>query len=258
MRTTGLALALVSALSGAAITAAEPRIEGTPQELTDYLPGVPGSVRLVGHGEVEVQADEATMILTIRTEEPSLQNAMQANCTTRDNIVRALKERGIGEKAIDTGKFASAPQFGASASRVKAYRVENTLEVTVTEDKQLQEVAAIVDMYRDIICEGVRFTHSKEDELKLQACALACDEVMRRKAAYEKGLGVRLTPKSFVETPALPEQVVAIRALGTASPDNSPAPLRPLPGRESGVGEYAAFGTITFAVQVSVEFMLQK
>ena len=68
-----------------------------------------------------------------------------------------------------------------------------------------QEIAKIVDRYPEVEYLGLNFKHSKEKELKKQAAEQAIDDLLKKKAEYEKKFGVTLNLRSFSEQTIVPQ-----------------------------------------------------
>lgn len=195
-----LRIVALAALAAPAFTFAEPELKGSPAELSGYLTTVPGTVTITGDAEEKVQADRALVTLKVATEERSLEDALENNDKARAELTKKLIEKGIAEDRIKALSFSSTPQQGFFTDKVKKYKIENFVKVTVTGDQEFRAVAKLVDDLDEVDLGNIEFEHSQKDELQQKVLAKACDEATALKAIYEKHLGVKLTPKRFWPT----------------------------------------------------------
>jgi uncharacterized protein len=187
---------------------AEPEPKGTPSELTAYLRGLQRSItltELTGESKIEAQADKAIVEISVKTENSSLETCLKSNQEMRENIVNELTEAGISVEEINAERFSSTPRYGSFTDKPGKYKARTIVKITVTNKNDLQEIAKIVDVHSEVEYLGLTFEHSKEKELKKQAVDQAIDDLMKKKAEYEKKLGVTLNLRSFSEQTAVPQ-----------------------------------------------------
>jgi uncharacterized protein YggE len=235
---------------------AEPELKGTPSELTAYLQSLPKSITLTGESKVEVQADKAIVEISIKTENSSLETCLKSNQALRASITAKLGEAGIPADKIAAEKFSSTPRYGLFGDKPNKYEVRNLVKITVTDEKDFQQIAKIVDQHQEVEYQGLNFKHSNEKELKKQATEKAFDDLLKKKAEYESKLGITLTPRSFSEQLLLLPQEQVMSGKGGAV-------------RSSSVWSYAKkaalseeetaspFGELVFTANVSGEFELK-
>lgn len=241
---------------------AEPEIKGAPAEIANYLAGQQVQASIAGEAEVKVPADRAVVTLRLSSEHKSLREASQANHQLRTALTTYLTENGIGTERIRSAKFSSTPRTGTWTDKVKSYRLESQLEVTVHDDKEFQIAAGSVDKWTDVTYGGVKFEHSEKDAMRLKAISQACDKAMARKKTYEEKLGVKLSVKRFNESgefrPMMSARYrgdVGLQA-GTAPSFNGRASkVTTLPGEDDST---AAFGELVFKAYVALECALES
>jgi uncharacterized protein YggE len=242
---------------------AEPEIKGAPAELANYLAGQQVQASIVGEAEVKVPADLAVVTLRLTSEHKSLREASQANHQLRAALTTYLTENGVGADRIRSAKFSSTPRTGSWTDKVKSYKIESQLEVTVHDDKEFQTAAGSVDKWSDVTYAGVKFEHSEKDAMRLKAIGQACDKAMARKKTYEEKLGVKLSVKRFSESgefrPMLQSRYWAGGDVGVqrgSAPSfaaKSPN-VAGLPGEDEPT---AAFGELVFKAWVTLECALE-
>lgn len=240
---------------------AEPEIKGAPAELANYLAGQQVQASIVGEAEVKVPADRAVVTLRLTSEHKSLREASQANHQLRAALTTYLTENGVGADRIRSAKFSSTPRTGSWTDKVKSFRIESQLEVTVHDDKEFQTAAGSVDKWSEVTYAGVKFEHSEKDAMRLKAIGQACDKAMARKKTYEEKLGVKLSVKRFSESGEFRPMVQA-RYKGEAGLQGGSAPsfignakaVTTLPGEDEST---AAFGELVFKAWVTLECGLE-
>ena len=236
---------------------AEPELKGTPSELTAYLRSLPKSITLTGESKVEVQADKAIVEISIKTENSSLEACLKSNQTLRAGITAKLTDAGIPADKITAEKFSSTPRYGFFSNKPNKYEVRNLVKITVTDEKDFQQIAKIVDQYQEVEYQGLNFKHSNEKELKKQATEQAFDDLLKKKAEYESKLGITLTPRSFSEQTLFPQEQVW-RDKNYYAGSMRKAELRSAAPQPAVADETASpFGELVFAATVSGEFELK-
>lgn len=176
---------------------AEPEIKGTPSELKAYLAALPGTVQILGEGEVKATADRAIISLRIDNENKSLAAALKLNQTTRAKLAAFLKEQGMGADRIQPVPFSSTQKTRVFSDKVKSHKVSTLVKVTVHGEQEFQAVTRSVDQFEEITYVQSEFEHSDQDALKTKASEKACDDAERQKRSYEEKLGVKLVPKNI-------------------------------------------------------------
>lgn len=180
-------------------TLAVTKLSGTADELLEHLSDMPQLVSISGESEIKVQADRAIASIKIATKNESLQKAWEENNAIRNGIVKKLQAKGISPDDVKGSKFSSTPETGYFSDKVKKYLVENIIKITLKEEAQFKNIAAIVDNMKEVSYLSVEFESSREKELENKALKQACENAVAKKQIYEQTLAVKLTPHSFME-----------------------------------------------------------
>jgi uncharacterized protein YggE len=252
---------LILSIPPAGLVAAEPELKGSPTEVAAYLASQQIHATLAGEAEVKVPADRAVVTLRLSTEHKSLKEASLANQQLRASLTAYLAENGIGAERVQSAKFASTPRTGIWSDKVKSYKVESQLEVTVLDDKQFQIAAGAVDKWSDVTYAGVKFEHSEKEALRIKAIRQACENAMARKKTYEEALGVKLAVKRFIEAGTFrpmgrdyPFRALGVQGGSAPSYAGNPSSVATLPGMEEPT---TAFGELVFKAHVTIECALE-
>jgi uncharacterized protein len=235
---------------------AEPQISGTPSEINKYLQPEPAIVTLTGEGQIYVQADQAIIRILVTTENKTLSEAIQRNETLRNNLTKTLVSKGVPTDRIVSSKFSSTPEQSNWSDKIKNYKVEHQVKVTIENGQQFSAIAALVDQSQEMRLQSVQPEVSDKDEQSAKALAEAFKQVEKRKAVYEQYLGQKLSPKTanetFVQSRPESTQVMA-RVIGNSG--SYPKAATPIPGIAAAeFNPTGFFGEISYRVVVSVDY----
>lgn len=242
----GLALFMAASLA-----IAEPTLNGTPSELTNYLSTPLNTVSLQGQANLDVQADNGIASIKITTEDGALQRSLEKNEKLKQEIVAQMVNKGIAADHIVGSKFSSTPEYGFWSKEARSYRVENVLRITVGNEKEFQIVAGIIDANKEVTYQGLELKHEEESKIKYQLMRMALADVEAKKKIYEAGLGVKLVPKSFSEALGMQPPVSVLRREKTM---------------DSALGSYgsaapeiqASFGESKYSIHLNVEYFVNR
>jgi uncharacterized protein YggE len=228
---------------------AEPELKGSPTDLAQIINAIPKTVQITGESEVRVPAARAVVNLAVITENKSLQEALRLNGDVRSRINADLQQQGIPAERIQTSRFSSTPKFGLWGDKAKSYRVENTMRISVQDEKEFRGAAKVVDNFAEANYSGVEFEYSDQEASKAKAIAQACDNAESRKKIYEEHVGIKLSPKRFtegavVEKEALPPPRKA--DYDSYSKISSPSVQESM----------SSFGEIVYTAKVTVEYQV--
>lgn len=178
---------------------AAPELKGDPNELKKFLYPDDTIISVSANAEETVYSDEATVNLIITTEKDTLSDAMKSNSSLRDKVRAYLIDKGISPEKINNSKFSSSPQYGWFGKKPSSYKIVNRVAVVILDESHLQDIAELSDMHEEIVLSGVTFEHTKKDEYGFMVKEKALAKILKRKAYYEKSLGIVLTPFRFHE-----------------------------------------------------------
>lgn len=230
---------------------AEPEIKGTPGELSNYLSSLPKEVTLVGEAKIEIQAESGVVTLGIRTEDPQLQRSLENNQRLRKEIIAKLASAGVPQGSIKGTKFSSTPEYGIFGKKPNNYVVQNILKITIENEKQLQEVAGIVDHYKDAFFQGITLKEQKKKDIKNQLLNTALANAELRRKVYEKELGIKLEPVRFVENISVEQPFpVAQRLVKSKADYMSNASIGTVEREDLSLGEHVYYGSVQIQYRV--------
>lgn len=176
------------------------------------------TVRLQGEGVVRVAPDQAEVSFAVVTEDDESEVAVEENNRRMEEVVEYLKNEGIEEENIRTGDFnvrpmedwSRDPETGESTRTIHGYRVNNTVEVEITD---LEKAGVIMDgAVRAGANRVSRFNMvvSDEEEYKREARQEAIRKAQEKGGQIASDLGVNLGRiLSFSEDAARPPMIRA-------------------------------------------------
>ncbi len=102
-------------------------------------------IHVSGTGKVTTTPDQAVIVFAVETENADAKVAQQQNAQRMDAVINALKNAGIPAKDIRTAGYNIIPvtesdNRGLTTSKVKYYRVINSLEVTLNDVNRAGEI----------------------------------------------------------------------------------------------------------------------
>jgi len=249
---------LAALLVLAANASAEPELKGNPGELRQFLAPEPNTVVIQGHAEKTAYADRAIVSLVVTTSDRKLAGAIARNHSLRAGILKTLTSAGIASTAIRNANFSSTPEYGWFGHAPERYTVNNRMAVTIDSEAQLETLARIADEAPEIVLVQTDVEHGERKAYLGAVTRAALEEVMQRKADYEKTLGVRLEAVAFdtpdARTHASPgaEAMARKRQIQSVPSGASFAKSAPLPEPAP------AFDEIVYAAEVSVSFRIVR
>lgn len=156
----------------------------------------PGKVTITGTAERTIEADLAVIRLAVNTSDRKLKETLKKNNSIRTDIVTKLSSAGIDADRIHTSRFSSTPNRSSWSGKVKDYFVSSTVWVDVKSEKEMQDVAGLVDEIKEVELNSISFKLNKTEEIVNSLLKDALESVNRRKKIYESELGVKLRPHS--------------------------------------------------------------
>ena len=135
-------------------------------------------IHVSGTGKVTTTPDQAVIVFSVETENADVAAAQQQNAGRMDAVVNALKNAGIPAKDIRTTGYNIIPVTESTDrplvgdSRVKFYRVINTLEVTLNDVDRAGEIVDLAVKSGANRVDRFAFTLSEAKQLEFRSEAL--------------------------------------------------------------------------------------
>lgn len=150
-----------------------------PEESRDKL------IHVSGTGKVTTTPDQAVIVFAVETEHADVKTAQQENARRMDAVTNALKNAGIPAKDIRTAGYNIYPVTESDSrpfgdSKVKFYRVINTVEVTLNDVNRAGEIVDLAVASGANRVDRFAFTLSEAKQLELRSQALNAAVVQAR------------------------------------------------------------------------------
>ncbi|MCG7342619.1 SIMPL domain-containing protein [Sporosarcina sp. ACRSL] len=102
------------------------------------------SITVVGHGEVFVEPDIATIQLEVQTISERLREAQQENARIMNNVLQSLYQLGIPRENIQTAAYTIFPRYDfINGEQVfRGYEVTNSISVKISD---ILQVGTVID-----------------------------------------------------------------------------------------------------------------
>jgi len=171
---------------------AAPELKGSPSELSSYLLDARKIISINGAAETKVEANQANIALTIKNEARSLDAALQENERLQMQVNKSLLEAGINKDKIKAANFSSTPDYGWLKDKPKSYEISREVKVTIVDAVQMRAVAQVVDSIDEVFMGVMNFEDSSKSDNELVTVQKALDNILAKKALYEKTFAVSL------------------------------------------------------------------
>ena len=178
---------------------AAPELTGSPSELSSYLLDARKIIAINGAAETKVEANQATVMLTIKNEARSLDAALQENEKLQRKVNQLLLDGGIGKEKVKAANFSSTPDYGWLKDKPKSYEISREVKVSVSNAAQMRAVARVVDHIDEVFMGTMSFEDGYKSDNELLTLQKALDNIQAKKALYEKSFAVSLALVKVVD-----------------------------------------------------------
>lgn len=152
------------------------------------------TISVTGMGDMEIAPDTGNLSLGFRTMDTDLSKAKAEMTARMDALIEALQQFNISEKDIQTAQLYIYPNYKTSddgKTTLQAYSVSRSITVVF---KDMTQTDAILDASIKAganTFNGLNFSYSKEDELKLEALEKAIQNANNQADFLAQSLGVK-------------------------------------------------------------------
>lgn len=150
------------------------------------------TISVTGNASISIVPDTAKLDIGVTSINKKVEAAQQESNTKMNNIVNALKEKGLEETDIKTSQFSVYPVYDYNSTDIKSYRVENIIQVNI---KDISTIGEIIDLsVKNGANTAYNITYESSNSLDkyLEALALATDNAKKKATAIAKAHGKEL------------------------------------------------------------------
>jgi len=226
-----------AALAASLTLAGAPPLSAPARAQDASLVGSVPTMQVTGRSDLEIEPDELRLALSVVTEggrTEAVDDLTEDNSEKVERVLKALRDAGVAEEDIKTGRFNIYPRYersgGRTAPRIVGYRVENEV---VVETPLIAEAGRLIERAVDAGANqvsSVTFGLRDEQASRADAIARAARNARADAEALANAAGVRLAgvlqisldqPNVGFPSPMLRMQE---RGMAAAQGDSGPAP----------------------------------
>lgn len=158
----------------------------------------PGTLSVVGQGEVHAAPDQAVLSTGVATTAPTAAAALAENAAKMTAVFATLKRLGVPDKSVQTSNFSVSPQYppynanDAGVQRIVGYQVSNQVSVTLDDTKKLGPTLDALVAAGSNQINSVGFAIRDPAALLAKARAAAVADAIARAQTYASAAGVTL------------------------------------------------------------------
>lgn len=191
----------------------------------------PPQIVIVGHGEVKVSPDRATIQVSVQTQAPTAAAAAAENANKQQAVLAALRALGLTNDQLSTVNYNVYPQQRYQEGKepvIVGYNVTNTILVDV---RKLNQVGPVIDAalsHGANMITSLQFYSSNTDAARRTAMAQAIEkaradaEAVARAARGTLGSLLEINVSQYSPNPPQPMMRMDARAAASA-----PTPINP-------------------------------
>lgn len=206
--------------------------EITLTEKTD-VPSTQNTISVVGTGTVKVIPDETFINISVMTERPTTQEAVDENSKITNNVISVIENIEAEELSIQTTGYSMNPVYDYSSDdkppAIYAYRVSATIEVRTKEIEKLGEIISKATEAGATSISAIGFDLSEETKIQTKKEALtgATRDASDKALAIAQSLGLKIEKIIYIsESETLfPGPLLAPPGLGELRAEEAASPV---------------------------------
>lgn len=191
------------------------------------------TISVVGTGKIEVLPDEVFINVTVSTEKPTTQEAVNENSIVANNVISVIEKIDAADLSIQTTGYELQPLYDYTAEdqppRIYAYRVSSTIEVRTTDIDKTGEIIAKATEAGATIISTIGFDLSEETRAltKKDALSEATRDASDKALAIAQSLGLKIEKVIYVTESEVvfPLPLMAPQGLGDVRAEEVTAPV---------------------------------
>ena len=191
------------------------------------------TISVVGTGKIKVLPDEAFINISVLTEKPTTQEAVDENSVISNNVISVIEKINAENLTIQTTGYELYPLYDYTADqeppRIYAYRVITTVEVKTTDIDKIGEIITKATEAGASTISSIGFDLSEETRAltKKEALAEATRDASDKALAIAQSLGLKIEQVVYIsETEVLyPSPLMAPQGFGDLRAEEAAAPV---------------------------------
>ena len=191
------------------------------------------TISVIGTGKIEVLPDEVFINVSVVTERPTTQEAVDENSVITNNLISVIEKIDAENLTIQTVGYELQPLYDYTIEdeppAIYAYRVNTTLEVTTTDINKIGEIITKATESGATRISSIGFDLSDETKsrIKKEALAEATRDASDKALAIAQSLGLKIERVVYIsETEVLfPDPLMAPQGFGEMRAEEVTAPV---------------------------------
>ncbi len=189
------------------------------------------TISVVGTGKVKVLPDEVFINISVLTEKPTTQDAVNENSVIANNVISVIEKIDAANLNIQTTSYELQPLYDYTSEdqppQIYAYRVNTTIEVRTTDINKIGEIISKATEAGATTISSIGFDLSEETRAltKKEALTEATRDASEKALAIAQSLGLKIERVLYIvesevsfPTPLLAPAYGDIRAEEVAAP----------------------------------------
>ncbi len=196
------------------------------------LQDLQNTINVSGEGTIKVVPDEASISLSVQTEKPTTQEAVDENSKITDSVIAAVESTAAENLKIETTGYELYPLYNYkndnSPPEIYAYRVNSIMEARTTDLKKIGEIIAKATETGTTTITSIGFdlTGSTKAQAKKDALSEATRDASDKALAIAQSLGLKIQNILYISenSTSVPIVFKSTQGLGEVASQDVAAP----------------------------------
>ena len=161
------------------------------------------TITVVGTGSSKMKADTGYLYVDVEVEKNNSKDAQQVAAKTMDDVYKSLRKLGIKKDEVETVNYSMnviKDYYGNQPPyQIKAYKVENSIKVTIADLEKVSEVIDAVNKSTYVSIDTLAFGLEDSKKAESEAVVDATSNAKEKAEAIAKNLNVKINGIKSVE-----------------------------------------------------------
>ena len=165
-------------------------------EVEEFAKLTKNTITVTGSGSIKILPDEVSVNISVQTEKPTTQEAVNENSTISEEIISKIEEMDAKNLKIESISYELYPVYDYSSKdkppKIYAYRVINTINIRTTVLEKIGEIIATATEAgaTDISSIGFDITEETRVNAKNDALVKATADASKKASAIANAMGL--------------------------------------------------------------------
>ncbi|MBM3707904.1 MAG: DUF541 domain-containing protein [Actinobacteria bacterium] len=188
------------------------------------------TITVIGNGSIKILPDEVSVNISVLTEEPTTEEAVNKNSTISKEIISQIETIDAENLKIESISYELYPVYDYSSKdkppKIYAYRVLNTIKASTTDLEKIGEIIATATETgaTDISSIGFDITEETRKKAKNDALAKATLDASEKASAIVNAMGLVIDSVLYITEGEVYIPVMAPLGLGEIKAEEAAPP----------------------------------